>query len=226
MQIAVFGTATVGRTLAVGFAEHGHHVTIGTRSVSDTMSRTEPDGHGNAPYRHWQEDHPTLALASFADAARGSELIVNATGGLQTPDVFEQAGAANIAGKVVIDVSNPLDFSAGFPPSLNPVNTDSTGELLQRTYPDARIVKTLNTVNASVMVRPSELARGDHTLFMCGNDAGAKATVGVLLAELGWRDVIDLGDITNARGTEMYLALWVRLMSALGTAAFNVKVVR
>lgn len=226
MHIAVLGTATVGRTLAVGFAEHGHQVTIGTRSVAETLARTEADARGLAPYRTWQEDHPTVSLASFADAARGSDLVVNATGGMQTLAVFEQVGAANIKGKVVIDVSNPLDFSRGFPPTLDPVNTDSTGEQLQRAYPEAHVVKTLNTVNASVMVRPSALGNGNHTLFLCGNDADAKGKVEVLLAELGWKDVIDLGDITNSRGLEMYLPLWVRLMGALGTASFNVKVVR
>jgi predicted dinucleotide-binding enzyme len=226
MHIAVFGTATVGRVLAAGFAEHGHQVIIGTRSVADTMARSEPDERGQVAYRVWQEDHPTISLASFADAARASDVIVNATSGMVSESALAQAGASNLAGKVILDVSNPLDFSNGFPPTLDPVNTDSIGERLQRAFPESHVVKTLNTVNANVMVRPSTLGKGDHTIFICGDDGGAKSTVKVLLAELGWGDVIDLGDIASARGMEMYLPLWLRLMGALGTADFNVKVVR
>lgn len=226
MRIAVFGTATVGRELASAFTSHSHQVTIGTRSVSNTMSRTEVGEQGIAPYRVWQEDHPTVSLATFAEAARASEVVVNATSGMNTLGVFEQAGAASVNGKVVIDVSNPLDFSQGFPPSLDPVNVDSIGEQLQRAYPEARVVKTLNTVNASVMAQPAALNRGDHTMFLCGDSSDAKGVAHVLLSELGWRDIIDLGDITGARGLEMYLPLWLRLMGALGTPTFNVKVVR
>jgi len=226
MHIAVFGTGSVGRTLAPAFASHGHQVTVGTRSVSHTLGRTEPDARGLKPFSHWQVDHPTISLATFADAARPSEVVVNATNGAQSLAVFEQAGAANLEGKIIVDVANPLDFTGGFPPSLDPVNTDSLAEQLQRAFPASRVVKTLNTVNAAVMAQPSMLARGDHSLFMSGNDPDAKATVGVLLAELGWQDIIDLGDITTARGPEMWLALWVRMMSVFGTANFNIKVVR
>ena len=136
------------------------------------------------------------------------------------------AGAENLAGKVLMDIANPLDFSHGFPPSLNPVNTDSLGEQIQRAFPEARVVKTLNTMTASVMVDPASVAGGDHSVFVSGNDAAAKETVAGLLKDFGHRDIIDLGDITTARGAEMILPIWLRVWGALGTGAFNFKVAR
>ncbi len=127
---------------------------------------------------------------------------------------------------MLIDIANPLDFSHGMPPSLSVCNTDSLGEHIQRAFPRARVVKTLNTVNANVMVAPKELAGGDHTMFVCGNDAEAKRTVTGLLGEFGWTDIVDLGDITAARATEMYLPLWLRLFGAAGSPTFSIKVVR
>jgi len=152
--------------------------------------------------------------------------VVNATNGMGAVKALEAAGAANLKGKVVLDISNPLDFSKGMPPSLSVCNTDSLGETLQRAFPDAKVVKSLNTVNATLMVAPGNLAGGDHTMFVCGNDGGAKSQVKELLQAFGWKDVIDLGDITNARGTEQLLPIWVRLMGALKTPGFNFKVVR
>ena len=125
-----------------------------------------------------------------------------------------------------MDVANPLDFSQGFPPSLNPVNTDSLGEQIQRAFPEAKVVKTLNTMTNSVMVDPGRVAGGDHTVFVSGNDAGAKAEVTEILAALGHTDVLDLGDITTARGAEMIMPLWLRVWGALGTGEFNFKVAR
>jgi len=137
------------------------------------------------------------------------------------------AGAANLAGKILVDIANPLDFSKGMPPTLAICNTDSLGERIQATFPAARVVKTLNTVNASVMVNPRQVADGDHHVFLSGNDADAKARVTTLLREdFGWRHVLDLGDISTARGTEMLLPIWIRLWSALGTHLFNLKLVR
>ncbi|HLL25324.1 MAG TPA: hypothetical protein VK427_24480, partial [Kofleriaceae bacterium] len=139
---------------------------------------------------------------------------------------LQLTGERVLADKVLVDVSNPLDFSQGFPPSLTISNTDSLGEQLQRAFPATKVVKTLNTVAASLMIEPRQLADGEHTMFVCGNAADAKQQVTTLLASFGWRDVVDLGDITNARGTEMWLPLWVRLYGALGTPAFNLKLVR
>lgn len=126
-----------------------------------------------------------------------------------------------------MDVSNPLDFSSGMPPSLSVCNTDSLGEQIQRAFPNARVVKTLNTINANVMVNPLLVAGGDHDVFVSGDDADARARVSELLKSwFGWRSVIELGDITTARGTEMMLPVWVRLWGALGTPMFNFKISR
>lgn len=226
MKVAVFGTGAVGPAVAAALEKLGHDVVIGTRDPQATLARTEAGPMGGVPFAQWHAEHAGISLTSFADAAAGSDIVVNATSGTGSVDALTAAGAANLAGKVIVDIANPLDFSQGFPPSLNPVNMDSLGEQIQRAFPDARVVKTLNTMNASVMVDPSRVAGGDHSVFVSGNDADAKAVVAGLLAELGHRDIIDLGDITTARGTEMLLPLWLRLWGALGTGEFNVKVAR
>ncbi|NTU64818.1 MAG: NADP oxidoreductase, partial [Chloroflexi bacterium] len=133
---------------------------------------------------------------------------------------------ANLNGKTLIDISNPLDFSKGMPPTLFVKDSDSLAEQIQRAFPKVNVVKTLNTMTASVMVNPGQLAGGDHTVFVSGNDAGAKAQVAELLKGFGWRDIIDVGDITTARGTEMLLPIWIRLMGALQTPFFNFKIVK
>jgi predicted dinucleotide-binding enzyme len=166
-------------------------------------------------------------VGTFADAAAFGELVVNATAGAVSLAALTASGAENLAGKVLLDLSNPLDFSQGFPPTLAVANTDSVGERIQTAFPEARVVKTLNTVGADIMVDPA-LVPGDHALFVSGNDPAAKAQATELLGRFGWpaERVVDLGDITTARGTEMYLALWVRLMPALGTRQFNVELRR
>jgi len=225
MKIAVLGTGMVGQALAGALSSLGHDVTVGTRDPESTAGKTEPDRMGNAPYPVWAADHPAVTLATFAESARDAELVVNASGGAVSLDVLRQAGADNLAGKVLLDVSLPLDVSAGFPPSLFVSNTDSLGEQVQREFPAARVVKSLNTLNATLMVNPGLLGEGS-TVFVSGNDADAKSTVTSLLEALGHTDVIDLGDITTARGTEMMFAGWIRLMGVLGTSKFNWKVVR
>jgi hypothetical protein len=225
MNIAVLGTGMVGQALAARLLELGHDVVVGTRDPEATRGRTEPDGMGNPPFSAWLEAHPAARLATFADAAAGAELVVNATSGSGAIPALEQAGADNLAGKVVLDISNPLDFSQGFPPTLFVKDTDSLGEQVQRAFPQARVVKTLNTLNASLMVNPKELGH-ESSVFVSGNDETAKATVTELLQSFGHTDVIDLGDISTARGTEMLLPVWLRLMGALGTPAFNFKIVR
>jgi len=140
--------------------------------------------------------------------------------------VLRLAGEDNLNGKIIIDIANPLDFSQGMPPTLSVSNTDSLGEQIQRRFPEAKVVKTLNTMNAYLMVDPSQLAAADHTLFVSGDDAGAKAIVTELLQSFGWTDIIDLGDISTARGTEMLLPIWVRLFGALQKPIFNFKIVR
>jgi 8-hydroxy-5-deazaflavin:NADPH oxidoreductase len=226
MNIAVLGTGAVGRTIAGKLAELGHEVVIGTRDPAATLARTEPDAMGNPPYPVWQADHPAVRLESFAEAAASGELVVNATGGGGSLDALQQAGEANLAGKVLLDVANPLDFSQGFPPSLFVKDTDSLAEQIQRTFPGVRVVKSLNTMTAAVMVDPGRVGGGDHSVFVSGNDPDAKRIVVSLLEDLGHTDVIDLGDLSTARGVEMYLPLWLRMMGAVGTPFFNIKVVR
>lgn len=226
MKIAVLGTGTVGPTIAAALSALGHDVVIGTRDPKATLARTEPGATGGPPFAAWHAAHSGVDVATFAEAAARSELVVNATNGAGSLGALTAAGAANLAGKVVMDVANPLDFSRGFPPSLNPVNTDSLGEQIQRAFPEARVVKTLNTMTASVMVDPASVAGGDHSVFVSGNDAAAKEVVSGLLREFGHRDIIDLGDITTARGAEMMLPVWVRIWGALGTGAFNFKIAR
>ncbi|HSJ09261.1 MAG TPA: NAD(P)-binding domain-containing protein [Longimicrobiales bacterium] len=227
MNIAILGTGMVGQTLAASLAALGHDVAIGTRDVEALMARTEPGPYGNPPYSAWAQEHPAVKTLALADAAAHGDILFNALSGANTLDGLRAAGAQNLAGKILIDVANPLDFSGGFPPSLSVVNTDSLGEQIQREFPETKVVKALNTVNAMLMVNPGQLADGEHSLFVCGNDADARSEVTRLLGEwFGWKDIIDLGDITNARGTEQLLPLWVRLYGALQTPMFNFRIVR
>jgi 8-hydroxy-5-deazaflavin:NADPH oxidoreductase len=227
MQIAVLGTGIVGQTLATRLAGLDHQVTLGTRDPDATRARTEPDRFGTPPIRDFLAGHPGIGLAAFADAAAGAELVVNATHGEASEAALAAVGADQLAGTVVLDVSNPLDGSHGFPPSLWVKDTDSLAERLQRAFPRARVVKALNTMNCALMVDPGQLAGGDHSVLVSGDDADAKRTVSELLRSFGWRDVIDLGDLSTARGAEMYVALWLRLLPAVGGGGqFNIKVVR
>jgi 8-hydroxy-5-deazaflavin:NADPH oxidoreductase len=212
--------------MAAALTVLGHDVLMGTRDPQATMARTGEGGRGGTPFARWHAEHAAVLLSTFAEAAAGSDIIVNATNGTGSLDALAAAGASNLAGKIIVDLANPLDSSQGFPPSLNPVNTDSLGEQIQRTFPGAHVVKTLNTMNAAIMVDPASVAGGDHSVFVSGNDAGAKTVVVDLLAELGHRDIIDLGDITTARGAEMILPIWLRLWGALGNADFNFKIAR
>ena len=226
MRVGVLGTGMVGQSIAAKLAELGHEAMIGTRDPAATVARSEPDPvYGSPPFRVWHEQHPDVKVGSFAEAAAHSELVVNATAGAASLDALGQAGEANLAGKPLLDIANALDFSAGMPPSLLVANTDSLGERIQRAFPAARVVKTLNTMTALVMVNPEQLAGGDHHVFVCGDDPEAKAQATELLTEFGWRQVIDLGDITAARATEMVLPIWLRLMGTLRTPMFNLKVV-
>jgi predicted dinucleotide-binding enzyme len=213
MRFGVLGTGVVGKTIASKLLELGEDVTMGARDAA------------NANAAAWVADAGERAHAgTFADAAAFGEIVVNATAGGGSLEALAAAGAEHLDGKLLIDISNPLDFSKGFPPTLSVANTDSLGEQIQAAHPEARVVKTLNTVNADVMVQPG-LVPGRHAIFVCGNDAGAKAEVAQLLGRFGWPAdaVVDLGDITSSRGTEMYLALWIRLYGPLGTGHFNIE---
>lgn len=226
MNIAVLGTGMVGQALAGRLDELGHDVTVGTRDPEATLGRTAPDAMGNPPFSAWLPQHPTVTLATYATATADAELVVNATSGHASLPALEAAGADNLSGKVILDIANPLDFSRGMPPTLFVKDEDSLAERIQAAFPQARVVKALNTLTAELMVHPKNLAGGDHSVFVSGNDADAKAQVTGLLEDFGHTDVIDLGDLSTARGSEMLLPIWLRLMGSLGTHLFNVKVVR
>ena len=216
MRIGVLGTGMVGNAIAGRLVALGHTVMMGAREA------------GNERAQAWVESAGEGASAgSFADAAAFGELVVNCTAGAHSLDALEAAGRENLAGKLLIDVANALDPSGGRPPTLTVANTDSLGEQVQRAFPDAKVVKALNTMNCQVMVDPSRVP-GDHAVFVCGDDADAKRQVRELLESIGWPSlrIIDLGGIEAARGTEMYVALWLRLWGTLGTGDFNIAVVR
>ncbi len=227
MKIAVLGTGMVGRAIAAKLVALDHDVVVGTRDVDATLARTEPDGMGNPPYAEWQAEHAQVRLLPLAEAGAYGELIVNATSGQGSQAALEGAGAANLAAKVIVDIANPLDFSQGMPPTLSVANTDSLAEQLQGAFPDAHVVKALNTMSAYVMVDPARLS-GSHNVFLAGDDAAAKETVKELLQAFGWTDeaIVDLGGIRAARGTEMFLPLWLSLYGAFGTGDFNIGIVR
>ena len=214
MKIGVLGTGMVGNAIATKLVLMGHSVKMGSRSATNEKGAAWVKASG-----------PNASQGTFADAAAFGEMIFNCTNGMGALDALKQAGAGNLRGKVVIDISNPLDFSKGMPPSLTVCNTDSLGEQIQRAYPDAKVVKTLNTVNCTMMVNPG-LVPGEHDVFICGNDAGAKSKAEEMLKKFGWKSIIDLGDITNARATEMLLPIWVRLYGKFQSPMFNFKIVR
>jgi hypothetical protein len=216
MRFGVLGTGVVGQTIAGKLVEQGHEVMMGSRQA------------GNEKAVAWvAEAGDGGSEGSFADAAGFGEVVVNATAGGASLEALEAAGSENLAGKVLIDVANALDFSQGMPPTLAVCNDDSLGEQIQRAFPEARVVKALNTVNANVMVSPGALGEATN-LFICGNDEAAKDEVSGLLQTFGWvkERITDLGDITEARGQEMYLPLWLRLYGALGTSEFNIGIVK
>jgi hypothetical protein len=227
MKITVLGTGVVGQTIAEKLSQLGHEVMIGTRGVKETLTKTKPDNFGRPAFKDWYAGHSNIKFGTYAEAASFGEFIVNATNGAGSLQALELAGLKNLAKKVVMDISNPLDFSKGFPPSLLVSNTDSLGEQIQRNFPETRVVKTLNTMNAFIMVNPALLPE-DHHVFLSGNDAEAKSKVKSVLGSFGWKEnnMIDLGDITSARGTEQILPIWVRLMGVLQNPFFNFKIVQ
>src|SRR5437660_11816341 len=149
---------------------------MGTRDVQAARARAEA-GWGARVLSEWLAKNPEVKLGTFAEVASHGEIVVNATAGMASLDALKLAGAENLDGKVLIDVSNPLDFSQWFPPSLSVCNTDSLAEQIQHAFPGAKVVKTLNTVNMDLMVGPGLVAGGDHHVFVSGNDDGAKAEV-------------------------------------------------
>ncbi|MBK7105213.1 MAG: NAD(P)-binding domain-containing protein [Ignavibacteriae bacterium] len=227
MKITVLGTGVVGQTISEKLIELGHEIFIGTREVNNTLSKTNKDNFGRPPFSEWHKNNNSAKLETYSNAAKSGELIVNATSGTGTLDALILCGKENLANKILVDISNPLDFSKGMPPTLTICNSDSLGEQIQKEFPKTKVVKTLNTLTAHLMINPSIIS-GDHNLFISGNDNSAKEEVEQLLISFGWKkvNIIDLGDISTARGTEMLLPIWIRLWGALGTPEFNFHIVK
>ncbi|MFT3754088.1 MAG: NAD(P)-binding domain-containing protein [Paludibacter sp.] len=215
-KIAVLGTGDVGNTIGSKLIELGYSVAMGSRSANNEKAVAFAAKHGNK------------ALAgTFAEAAAFGELIFNCTKGANSLEALKLAGEKNLKNKIIVDVSNPLDFSKGMPPSLTVCNTNSVGEEIQKAFPSAKVVKALNTIWCGIMVDPTLVNGGDHNTFLSGNDSEAKGEIKKLLVDFGWNEdnILDLGDISTARGTEMYLPLWVRIMGAKNSGVFNIKIV-
>jgi hypothetical protein len=215
MKISVLGTGPVGRTVAPALASLGHEVVVGTRDPDATRARED-----------WTSPVADLPLRDFATVAEGADIVVNATNGQGSLAALGEVGAERLAGMVLLDLANPLDVSAGFPPTLSVKDTDSLAEQIQRAFPDARVVKALNTLRATVAMDPESVGMAGTTVFAASDDSEARAVVVGLVKQLGWRDVIEFDQLSAARGLEMWLPLWVRLMANLGTADFNIAVVR
>ncbi len=214
MKIGILGTGMVGQTLGSKLVQLGHEVKMG--------SRTE----NNENATQWVKKMGGRASqGTFSSAAAFGEIVFNCTAGTASLAALKSAGSQNLRGKVLIDVANPLDFSKGMPPTLSVCNTDSLAEQIQRAFPQAKVVKTLNTMNCIVMVNPS-LVPGEHSVFVNGNDPQAKAKVKEILGSFGWKSIIDLGDITAARGTEMLLPIWLRLMGLYQSPNFNFRITK
>ena len=213
MNIGIFGTGIVGQTIGNRLIELGHNVKMGSRLAN------------NGPARAWTKNagRQQASHGTFAEAAAFGEILFNCTAGRGSLSALEFVHASDLNNKVLIDVANPLDYSLGYPPILTVSNTDSLGEQIQRAHPLLRVVKALNTMNVDVMMHPDRV-NGLHDVFICGNDELAKVTVSKLLSEIGWESVIDLGDISNARGMEMVVPLWLSLQKKLGTNIFNFKI--
>ncbi len=215
MKIGVLGTGMVGNAIGTKLVQLGHEVKMGARAANNdkAVAWVKAGGAG-------------ASQGTFADAAAFGEIVFNCTSGSGALTALEQAGADNLKGKVLIDIANPLDFSRGMPPSLSVCNTDSLGEQIQRAFPEVKVVKSLNTVNCNLMVNAA-LLPGEHVIFVSGNDADAKAQVTSILKDwFGWKSVIDRGDITTARATEMMLPIWISLMGKVGTPLFNFALVK
>jgi predicted dinucleotide-binding enzyme len=214
MQIGVLGSGITGQTIGTKLIQLGHEVMLGSRDEANPSSVT------------WARDQggQHALYGTFMNAAAFGEVIFNCTLGSASLEVLEQAGAENLNGKILIDTANPLDRTTDMW-TLTVCNTDSLGEQIQRAFPQTKVVKTLNTVNANVMVDPAKLLEQTH-VFVSGNDIEAKATVVRILRDwFGWKQIIDLGGIETSRSVEMYVLLWHSLRNAISSQRFNIKIV-
>ncbi len=215
-KIAVLGTGNVGDTIGSKLIEVGHTVMMGSRTADNEKAKAFVAKHNGK-----------ASAGTFADAAAFGEIVFNCTAGVGSLEALKLAGEKNINGKIIVDIANPLDFSKGMPPSLAICNIISLGEEIQKAFPQTKVVKALNTMWCGLMVNPGMINGGDHSTFVSGNDTGAKEEVKRILKSFGWaeQNILDLGDITKARGTEMYLPIWLSIYGATNNGAFNIKIV-
>jgi 8-hydroxy-5-deazaflavin:NADPH oxidoreductase len=216
MKVAVLGTGMVGSTIGSKLIELGHQVMMGSRTADNEKA-----------VAFVAQSNGKATTGTFADAAAFGEIIFNCTSGGASIEALTLAGEANLANKVIVDIANPLDFSKGQPATLSISNTTSLGEEIQSKFPTTKVVKALNTMWCGLMVNPAMIGNADHTTFISGNYTEAKTIVKDILKSFGWleNNILDLGDITTARGTEMYLPLWLRIWGATQNGAFNIKIV-
>ena len=216
MNVAVFGTGNVGDTIGSKLIEVGHTVMMGSRTSDNEKAKAFVAKHNGK-----------ASAGTFAEAASFGEIIFNCTAGVGSIEALKMAGEKNLSGKIIVDIANPLDFSKGMPPSLAICNTNSLGEEIQKAFSQTKVVKALNTMWCGLMVNPAMINGGDHSTFVSGNDANAKEEVKNILKSFGWaeKNILDLGDISKARGTEMYLPLWLSIYGATNNGAFNIKIV-
>lgn len=215
MKAAVLGTGNVGATIGKKLLELGYSVIMGSRTAD------------NAKANEFANSHNKATAGTFDDAAAFGDVIFNCISGAGTLPAFSTISPSHVQGKVIIDISNPLDFSNGMPPTLFASNNTSLGEQLQELLPNAHVVKTLNTMWCGLMVNPCLIGNAEHQVFVSGNSADAKKQVIQLLQGFGWKMpfILDLGNITTARGTEMYLPLWLRIWQSTGNGTFNIRIV-
>ena len=227
MKIAILGTGMVGQAIAGKMSSLRHTVYMGTRNAEETKLRQDVNRRTGISFAEWHKNYPDVEVVNYENLPSNSGLFVNAASGYASLEALKKVGREKFKNKTLLDISNPLDFSGGMPPSLFVCNTDSLAEQIQREFPDSKVVKSLNTMNCLIMMNPS-LIPGDHSVFLSGNDSDAKAEVRSLLNSVGWKDsnIIDLGDITTARSAEMILPIWLRLRSAFNSADFNFHIVR
>jgi predicted dinucleotide-binding enzyme len=220
MNIAILGSGGVGRAHAGRLSELGHSVVVGTRDPDASVAKIGIDERGQELFGTWHASHTGIAVKTYAAAVEGAEVVLNALRGSASVEVLS-ALSGSLAGMIVVDIANPLYFAEDGPPTLFVCNDSSLGEQLQTALPGSHVVKAFSTMHAGVQIDPGSLGGDNHALLLCGNDAAAKQTVTEIATQYGWQEIIDLGDITAARGMEMILPLWIRTMSTLGTPAFN-----
>jgi 8-hydroxy-5-deazaflavin:NADPH oxidoreductase len=216
MKIGVLGTGMVGDAIGSKLIELGHSVMMGSRSANNEKAVAFVAKHGSGK----------AGAGTFTDAAAYGEIVFNCIRGVESLKVLKDA-EKNLNGKVLVDISNALDFSHGMPPTLAISNTSSVAEEIQKSLPAVKVVKSLNTMNCNIMVNPASINGGDHNVFLSGNDPGAKKQVAGILKDFGWaeKNITDLGDIKSARGVEMYLPIWLNIMGSRNSGAFNIKIV-